>query len=73
MRFKNFINEARFSKGDLKRVSELLSSVVGKKLGEKLYPFGGPEGYFEKYDKSGGSRGMGYIYLFGEGKLIRFN
>lgn len=74
MRFKKFIvNEAKFSKGDLKRVSELLATVVGKKIGSELYPFGGREGYFEKFSKMGGSKGVGYIYLFGEGQLIRFN
>ena len=70
---KNFINEAKFSRGDLKRVSELLATVIGKKIGSELYPFGGREGYFEKFNKIGGNSGIGYIYLFGEGQLIRFN
>lgn len=73
MKFFNYINEAKFSKKDLKVVSGMLASVIGKKIGYEFFPFGGYEGYFEKFSKAGGGSGFGYVYVFGEGQLIRFN
>jgi len=62
------LNEATFSKGNMRKVSDLLAKIAGKKLGGKYHL-----GWVEDFKKSSAASGTGLRYLNTNGTAIRFN
>jgi len=67
-----FLNESSFSNNDLRRVVYLIKMVIEKKIGMKLYPFGGENNNYDKFSNSFGS-GIGMLFVLDNGMLVRFN
>lgn len=65
------LNEASFSEGKLKKVSDLLASILGKDLGGEFKLLGGSFGK-ESFKKKGAGEGRGFKYMNSAGKMIRF-
>lgn len=66
------LNEAKFNAKKLRKVSDLLASIMGREIGGgKSAILGGSLGY-EKFDKPGIGKGEGFKYLLSNGKMLRF-
>lgn len=68
---KESLFESSFSANKMKKVSDLLASVLGKELGGSFSMLGGSFG-FEEFKKKGGAQGKGYKYANKKGQMIRF-
>jgi len=62
------MNEAKFSNGNMQKVSDLLASIASKKLGAKFV-----YAWTDNFKKSSGPKGTGIRYVSNEGLQIRFN
>jgi hypothetical protein len=62
-----FINEAKVSPRNFDKAVTLFASLFQKKIGAKLYRFGGKSGYTQIKD------GIGILYFYNRNKAIRFN
>lgn len=65
------INEASFSAGKLKKVSDLLASIIGKGFGGEFKLLGAGLGK-ETFKKKSLGQGEGYRYINNNGYMIRF-
>jgi len=68
---KDSISEASFSENKVKKVADLLSSILGKDLGGDFKLLGGSLGY-ETFKKKGYGEGKGFKYINKSGNMIRF-
>lgn len=64
---KNYLQEAKLSEANLEKAVNLFVSLFEKKIGTKLYRFGGPKGYTEI------KNGIGILFFYDVKKAIRFN
>lgn len=66
------LNEAKFSPKKLRKVADLLATIMGREIGGgKAALLGGSLGY-EQFEKPGIGKGEGFKYLMSNGKMIRF-
>lgn len=65
------LNEASFSGGKLRKVADLLASILGKDLGGDFRLLGGSLGE-ETFKKKGYGEGKGFKYINAQGAMIRF-
>jgi len=68
---KTEISESSFKASKLKKVSDLLASILGKELGGNFKLLGGSFGT-EEFKKKGGLSGKGYKYGNNKGYMVRF-
>ena len=65
------LNESSFSETKLKKVSNLLATVLGRQLGGEFKLLGGSLGQ-ESFKKKGQGEGKGFKYMNDKGQMIRF-
>lgn len=63
----HLITEARVSPQNFEKVVDIFKRLVEKKVGHRLYRYGGAKGMVEL------KKGMGIMYIYNANKAIRFN
>lgn len=71
-RIREVLTEARFSERDFNKAVRLLSNVVSRMSGKKLYQFGGTD-YLVSFNKAKTGKGIGALFLMDDGGALRIN
>lgn len=71
--FKEFLTEAKFSPNQVDKVLFNLKKLIERKIGQKLYRFGGENGYQVIQIKGHPGSAKGFLYFTPRRLAIRFN